>query len=258
LEESRARLQADPAGALVWQSIEAHGGLDTWLRKSTLSFEFDYQPQAQPERRMHTFNQVDHWSARAKQTELDGGAGDQATLAWDGEQAWIHPNAAAFPSTARFWALTPYYFVGMPFVAADPGTHYERLADAELDGVLHHIVKLTYGEGVGDAPDDYYVLYLHPETHHLSALRYVVSYPGFFPEGGHTPEKLMRYSGSVSVDGLRFSQHLHTSAWDSEAGTPGEVVTRIDVSRVQLGERWPESLFWAPEGAEVSTSLGAD
>jgi hypothetical protein len=239
----------------VWSAIEAHGGLHTWLAKSTLAFEFDYRPLAQPERRMHTYSQVDHWSARAHQTELDGGAGAEATLGWDGERAWITPAADAFPSSARFWSLTPYYFVGMPFVAADPGTHYERLPDATLDGTLYQVVKLTYGEGVGDAPDDYYVLYLHPETHTLAGLRYVVSFPGFFPEGGHTPEKLMRYTDFTTVDGLRFAQRLDTSAWDPASGTPGERVTAITVSRVTLGEAWPASLFAPPAGSVVAEDL---
>jgi hypothetical protein len=252
---SRARLSADPAGAVVWASIEAHGGLETWLGKSTVAFEFDYQPRAQPERRMHTFNQVDHWSARARQTELPGGSGPEATFGWDGERAWIAPGLDAFPSSPRFWALTPYYFVGMPFVAADPGTHYERLPDASLDGVVHQLVKLTYGAGVGDAPDDYYILYLHPDTHHLTALRYVVSYPGFFPEGGHTPEKLMRYSEPTVVDGLRFAGRLDTSAWDLEAGVPGDVVTTIRVSRLALGEAWSQALFAPPDGAVVAEDL---
>lgn len=255
VEESQTRLEADPAGALVWAAIKAHGGLDTWLSKSTLAFEFDYQPLAQPERRMHTYNQVDHFSARARQTELVGGAGAEATLGWDGQRAWITPAADAFPTSARFWALTPYYFVGMPFVAADPGTRYERLPDATLDGTSYHVVKLTYGEGVGDAPDDYYILYLHPETHLLAALRYVVSYPGFFPEGGHTPEKLMRYSAPTVVAGLRFATRLDTSTWDLERGTPGEVVTTIHVSRITLGESWPSSLFAPPTHAVVAEDL---
>jgi len=46
--EARTRLAADPAGALVWASIEAQGGLETWLAKSTVAFSFDYQPSAQP------------------------------------------------------------------------------------------------------------------------------------------------------------------------------------------------------------------
>ena len=143
-----------------------------------------------------------------------------------GRQAWIVPSAEAFPSTARFWALTPYFFLGMPFVAADPGTHYERLADAELDGVMHRLVKLTYEDGTGDAPDDYYVLYLHPDTHRLTALRYVVSYPGFFAPGAHSPEKLMRFTEPTTAAGLLLATRLDTYAWSVRARRSPRSVSR--------------------------------
>jgi hypothetical protein len=265
VEESLARMNASEAGRLVAQSIEAHGGLATWLSKGTIAFEFDYRPIAQPERRMRTYQRVDLWSARAHHEEIGtlaatpvGGTvvtedaldSPVATFGWDGQEAWIVPSAEAFPSTARFWALTPYFFLGMPFVAADPGTHYERLADAELDGVMHRLVKLTYEDGTGDAPDDYYVLYLHPDTHRLTALRYVVSYPGFFAPGAHSPEKLMRFTESTTAAGLLLATRLDTYAW-SEVG-PGEKVTEIGVSRITLGESWPDSIFARPEGAEIS------
>ncbi len=253
--EARERLASTPAGREVWAAIDAHGGLEAWLAASTLAFTFDYQPLDAPERRMHTRNRVDHWSARARQDEREGGAGAEATLGWDGREAWIMPAPEAFPTTARFWALTPYYFVGMPFVAADPGVNITALPDAELDGVAHRLVKLSYGEGIGDAPDDYYILYLHPETHRLAALRYVVSYPGFFPEGGHSPEKLMRYDGWHDAGGLRLAGTLDTFRWDAEAGRLGPLVTRIVVSEIAVGETWSRSIFARPEGA-VQSGLG--
>lgn len=246
VQEASTRLQADPAGRLVWDAIEAHGGLQAWHTQSTLEFEFDYKSLTQPDKHMHTLNAIDVWSSRARQVEVGG----DATMGWDGAEAWITPNADAFPLPARFWALTPYYFVAMPFVAADPGTNYERLEDAELDGVVHQLVKLTYGEGVGDAPDDYYILYLHPETKRLSALRYVVSYPGFFPDGGHTPEKLMRYSEYAQTDGVWLAGRLNTSSWGEEGA--GDVVTEITVTNIQLGRRWAEDFFARPQGAELS------
>lgn len=255
-DEARARLAESDAGRLVAAAIEAHGGLDGWLSAGTLRFDFDYQPLANPARRMRTHNEVDLWSAWARQEELPA-SGNQplAVLGWNGEEAWITPDADAFPSPARFWALTPYYFVGMPFVAADPGTRYERLPDAPLDGQTFQLVKLTYADGTGDSPDDYYVLYLHPETHRLHALRYVVAYPGFFPEGGHTPEKIMRYTQPTEVGGLLLPGQLDTSAWDPESGAPGEVVTRIEVSGQALGARVPPSVYDPEAGAVVTREL---
>ncbi|MCB9611639.1 MAG: hypothetical protein H6721_25080 [Sandaracinus sp.] len=262
VEESVARMESSEAGRLVAQSIEAHGGLEAWLSKGTIAFDFDYHPITQPERRMRSYQQVDLWSARARHEERGvtaetptGGPTDTegavnaplATFGWDGTEAWIAPDASAFPSTARFWSLTPYFFVGMPFVAADPGTRYERLPDAALDGVSYQLVKLTYEAGTGDAPDDYYVLYLHPETHRLAALRYVVSYPGFFTPGNHSPEKIMRYTAPSTVDGLTFATRLDTYAWSDEG--QGEKVTNVVVGDLTLGESWPDTLFARPNEA---------
>jgi len=257
--EARERMEATEAGDLVWQSIQTAGGLANWLKSGTIAFEFDYQPLSAPERRMHTAQKVDLWRSRAVHEELDGGAGEVATFGWDGERAWITPDAEAFPSPARFWALTPYYFVGMPFVVADPGTRYELLENAELDGESYRLVKISYEEGTGDSPDDYYILYIHPESYELAALRYVVAYPGFFPEGGHTPEKLMRYTDYHRVGELQFAGTLDTYAWtpgeDGEPGSVGDKVTAIQVSEVTMGDEWDADVFASVEGAQVSSEI---
>lgn len=258
--EARERLHATEAGKRVWAALEAHGGLERWLAFGTVEFEFDYRPVGSPERRMHTFQELDLWSARGVHQELEGGAGADARFGWNGEQAWIVPAADAFPSSARFWTLTPYYFVGMPFVVADPGTRYESLGTSALDGRTQDVVKVTYEAGTGDSPGDYYILHLDSETHRMHALRYVVAYPGFFPEGGHTPEKWMRYAlvevqGPGGSVGLWMPRTLHTSSWNADTNAPGEVVTEIEVARIRFGQTYAPTAFDPPEGATVLEGL---
>jgi hypothetical protein len=249
--KSKKRLQQSKAGRLVWKAIEAHGGLRTWLSHGTIEFEFDYRPLDKPKRRMHTFNQVDLWRARAMQRELGEQTKPHATFGWDGERAWIEPGPEAFPTPARFWATTPYYFVGIPWVLADPGTKFEQLEDDELEGQTHQLVKITYESGTGDSPDDYYILYIHPETHRVNAIRYIVAYPGFYPEGEHSPEKLMTYLDPKEVQGLHVAHRYEAYAFDSENGQRGDKVTEVTISRVRFGKRWPASRFQPPEGAHV-------
>jgi len=254
VEEARSRMAETEAGRLLWSAIEAHGGLEPWLSKGTVSFTFDYRPLGDGARR-HTRSDIDLWRARARQEEL--GEGADATLGWDGEVAWITPDADAFPSPARFWATTPYYFIGIPFVLADPGTRYERLDDAELDGVTHQVVKVGYEDGTGDSPDDYYVLYLHPQTHRVSAIRYIVAYPGFFPDGGHSPEKLMRYEDLREIDGLWMAHRFRTHRFDVETQAVGELVTEVSAGDYRFGQTWPASHFTPPDGAETSSEIEA-
>lgn len=253
VDDARSRLATSEAGQLVWQSIEAHGGLETWLRQGTLAFDFNYRPLGHPTQVRYTRQRVDLRSARAVHEELGDGA--DARFGWDGEQAWMLPGPDAFPSSARFWALTPYYFLGMPFVLGDPGVQLELLPDAEVDGTSYRLVKVTYEAGTGDSPDDYYIVYLHPETHRLAMLRYVVSFPGFFADGGHTPEKLMRYTDMTTVNGLDIASRLDTFSWDAETQTPGPLVTEIIVSEVSFGQPIPITDFQAPEGASASSEI---
>ena len=184
-------------------------------------------------------------------------------MGFNGDVAWITPGPEAFASPARFWALTPYYFVGMPFVLADPGAQFESLPDATLDGQTYELVKVTYAAGTGDAPDDYYILYLHPGSHRLDALRYVVTYPGFaekLGDRGRTPETLMRYARWVEVEApggasLRFARSLDTFVWDEAAGAVVAPRVEVEVSHLALGESVPFDAFEPPEGAVVSDAL---
>ncbi|QDG53170.1 hypothetical protein FIV42_21210 [Persicimonas caeni] len=245
--ESKERLQATEAGTLVWKSIEAHGGLQRWFENGPLHFRFDYRPLGEGKPR-DTYQTVDTWSSRARHQMADD---RDVEFGWDGEQAWQKPADADIALNPRFWALTPYYFVAMPFVLGDPGVNLELVGDEELQGQTYEVVKATFSAGTGDAPDDYYVLYFHPDTHKLRALRYVVSYPGFFPEGGHTPEKLMIYEGEQTVDGITFAKNFPTHKWDTEAAKPLDKVTAIEMSDVEFRPGTPQAYFEMPEGAKA-------
>lgn len=249
-DAAEARLGETEAGRLIWQALEAHGGLEAWLTAGTIEFEFDYAPIGNPNGRKHTFQRVDLWSSRAHH-QVVGGEGE---FGFDGETAWVKPNADVISPSSRFWSLTPYYFVGMPFVLADPGVVLTRLEDAELNGTTYQLVKANYEAGTGDSPDDYYIVYLHPQTHRVAALRYVVSFPGMFAPGEHSPEKIMMYTGSIAAGGLQFASEYHTYRWNAEEGVPGDHVTEITASRLVLGESYPDSIFAAPEGAVVEES----
>lgn len=164
------------------------------------------------------------------------------------------PDTATIPYNTRFWALTPYYFAGMPFLFADEGVNLALEEPAEYEGETYHIVRVTFGDGVGDAPDDFYVLYLDQETYRLSAIRYVVSYPGYFPNGGHTQEKLMTYEGEQRVNGIVFPQKHRTFMWEAD-GSIGKYVTDITLSDLEFRPETEQSYFNIPEGAYVFEGL---
>ncbi|WKN41744.1 DUF6503 family protein [Tunicatimonas pelagia] len=246
--KAQQRLNSSNAGTFVWQAIEAHGGLTQWFSNGPLAFQFNYQPLDGSTPR-NTYEVADYWSARTRHQRID----TTGEYGWTGTQAWIHPADTEMPYNTRFWSLTPYYFVGIPFVLADEGTNFELLGEQTYQDRVYDAVKITFGENVGDAPDDYYVVYIDRETKRVDVTRYIVSYPGYFPDGGHLPEKFMAWIGHQTVDGITLATGFDTYWWKGEQ--PAEHITKIAVSRVEFTPDITNTYFEAPEDARLISEM---
>ncbi len=247
VEKAKNRLAGSEAGKIIWDAMEAHGGLEKWYANGAFSFRFNYQPLDGGTPR-DTYQVIDTWSSRARHYQ----AGDSSSqYGWDGKKAWtIAKDSTTFPYNTRFWSLTPYFFAAQPFVLDGSGVNLELLPQKRFKGRSYNVVKVTFDEGTGDAPDDYYVLYLDAETKDLRVIRYIVSYPGYFEKGKHLPEKSMQLSGKQVVDGITFPANYRTY-WLTEDETPGEHITDIKLTNVAFDPSLEADHFKMPEGASV-------
>ncbi len=191
-QSSPQRMASAPP--IVQQMIEAHGGMEAWASAPSVYFEDLWGPGP-----IWSRIQVEQGNRRA----LIDYPGTEMRMGWNGEQAWSANWEAPYPP--RFFALLNYYFLNLPWLTLDPGVVLEETGTTILPGdpVEYRTVKMTFEDGVGDTPDDYYDLLIHPETHRLHANRYIVTYSSILPEGvEHTPEHLLVYDTSATVDGL--------------------------------------------------------
>ncbi len=242
------RLSASDASNKVWRAIEAHGGLQRFYEQSPLFYHFNYRPEPGEQGNVrNTLILNDYVGSRAVHS-LPGDPTQK--FGFDGKEAWSVTGEKIDGMSPQFWSLTPYYFVGLPFVLADEGITFESLPAAEMDGLTYDMVKVSYGDGMGESPDDYYVLYLNPESGQLDALRYIVSYRGFFPEGEHSPEKLMKITGKTTVEGITLPTGYATHWWNE--GSPSEKITSIEVSDYVFMDI-TDNPFERPSGAKVYT-----
>ena len=53
-----------------------------------------------------------------------------------------------------------FYFYAMPFILADDGIIYEDVAALKFEGKSYPGIKISYESGVGESPEDEYILYL--------------------------------------------------------------------------------------------------
>jgi len=193
----------EEARMMAQEMIEAHGGLDKWRAAPTVTFEDNMTPAGAP-RGMQAIVTVEQSRRRAY---LDY-PGTDMTITWDGKHAWSQNWAS--PAPPRFMALLNYYFLNLPWLTMDPGVILGDVEMARLwdDPVEYVTIRMTFEEGVGDTPDDYYVLYIHPQNKRLKACRYVVTYKALLPPGvKSTPEHLLVYDTYEEVEGLVVPSH---------------------------------------------------
>lgn len=249
--KAKEKLETSDAGKIVWEAMEAHGGLSKWFANGPISFHFDYQPLDGGEPR-NTYQTIDTWRSRARHFSA---VDSTQQFGWDGGMAWVKAkNSNVFNYNTRFWSLTPYFFVGQPFVLQGKGTNLELLDQVEFKNSLYNVVKVTFDSGTGDAPDDYYVLYFNTRSRKLEVIRYIVSYPGYFEKGKHLPEKFMELQGEQIVEGITFPKNYKTY-WLNEENAPGEHITDIQLSEIKFLPQLESSYFDVPKDAKVLKGL---
>lgn len=188
--------------------------------------------------------------------ELTGGDG-VITIVYDGEQAWLSPADAAVPGPpARFHVLTWPYFVAVPYKLDDPGTahadaggHPIRSDNESLPGV-----KITFGNGVGDTPDDWYMAFAEPDTGRLTALSYIVTY-GKDAETANEQPSIALYDDFIEVDGVPFATTWTFHYWTPGEGLVGEPKGSAKLSNIAFVEP-PAGAFDKPEGAAEAKAPG--
>ena len=248
VDAANKRLTASEAGKVLWNAMEAHGGLSKWYSNGYFSLRFNYQPLSGKGIR-DSYQTIDTWNNKSRHNSISD---PSSIFGWDGKEAWIKAkDSTSFTYDTQFWALTPLYFSGHPFVLDGEGVNLELLEDLEFQGELHKAIKATYEAGVGSAPDDYYVLYINAKTNLVNAVKYIVSYPEYFPNGGHAPEKTTVIQGTTIVDGIVLATGFKTYWSTEDKGGLGEYITNITVSDMSFSPTVEDQFFSKPEGAEV-------
>jgi len=230
VEKAQKHLSSTEGGKLLWESIEAHGGLDQWFKNGLLEFRWTYH-MTDRGAVVDSTQTIDTWSSRAR--HIGHGSLEGITFGWDGTKGWQDPADAKLMPPADFWSLTPYYFVGVPHVLADPGTIHEKLAEQiQFEGKKYDQVKVTYKAGTGATPDDYYIALIDPETKLIKGVRYIVTDQRITGGKPASPEKLLTYEGWEKVNGVLFPKSHDSYKMNND--TVGEKFRSATVSEAKF------------------------
>ncbi|MCG2461625.1 hypothetical protein K8352_12765 [Flavobacteriaceae bacterium F89] len=245
------RLTGTKEGQILCKAMERRGGLARWYTNGPLHFRFTYKnlKTGGPD----TYQTIDTWSSKARHQLVSD---TNIEYGWDGKQAWKYPYNAKIEENPRFWALTPFYFLGIPFVLVDEGIHLKYEGIISLKQKDYHQIRVTFDQGIGDAPNDFYVVYIDANSFRIGGLRYSVTYPGFYDEGDRGPVYHMIYYGEQNVEGIRFPKSIETYNWDGEK--PTNQTTNITISDLSFLPDTSTNYFKAPEGSRVMDGYNFD
>ncbi|MEM0939322.1 MAG: DUF6503 family protein [Bacteroidota bacterium] len=210
--------------------FDAHGGYENWHKMKTLSYN-------KGEERTIT-------NLQDRKTRLES---PNQTIGFDGKNVWVSPDSVDV-SRARFYHNLYFYFFAMPFVVGDPGAFYEVIDSKEINGKMYEGLKISYNDGVGDSPEDNYIIWSDPETDQMEWLMYTVTYRSKETSDNY---RLIRYADWKGFNGVVLPQSLQWYQFSNDS--IGDLRSEVIFENIELSTTVPDpSIFEMPENAQVA------
>lgn len=234
---SSVQAQTGTAGhTWLMKCIDAHGGLKQWQKFAGLEYNLTTGDKT-------IYQLTDLYTRHAYHRFPD------FTLGYDGKTGWATADFDKIPGKSPlFYHNLDFYFFGLPFLLADPGTVHEYLGRQTVSGREYEVVRVGYQSGVGLVSDDVYILYMDAATYQMEILRYSVTY---FNRANADKFSAKVYSGWKWVQGLLVPGKMENMNWtDGNLGeSKGSFRTFSDIHFLKKA---PSTEWFAPpKGANL-------
>ncbi len=171
---------------------------------------------------------------------------DGTVLVFNGQDAFTAPADSKFQGT-RFHVLTWPYFLAAPMKLDDPGAHLEHLGKRPFrDGKSLDAARLTFGSGVGDSPEDWYVVY-RDDKGRLAGMAYIVTFGKSAEEAEKEPHAIT-YHDYQDVNGVQLATRWTFWNWNEKDGVVGEPIGGVVLKNLEFVEPASDA-FQAPKNA---------
>jgi len=213
----------------------AHGGIDAWNEMHSLVFDIEKEGQ----------NETTTTALKSRKSLIDA---ETFTIGHDGSNPWLlEKDTVTYKGNAKFYYNLMFYFYAMPFIVGDDGINYENVAALEYDGKQYPGIKISYEAGVGESPDDEYIVYYDADTNKMEWLAYTVTY---YSKEKSSRFSLIRYSDWLTVEGLQLPKTLQW--YEYKDGVMGNVRSERNFVNVSLSKAVPDNkLFERPDEAKT-------
>jgi hypothetical protein len=169
--------------------FEAHGGINSWRKLQTMSFNKGKE--------IHTID------LHSRKTIINT---PTYSLGFDGEAVWLDEiEKGTYKGNPTFYYNLYFYFYAMPFVLADNGIIYDKIADLVFEGTTYPGYKISYKANIGTSPDDNYRVYYNPKTYQMEWLAYTVT---FTSKEANNDYHFIKYNSWENTSGLLLPKEI--------------------------------------------------
>jgi len=133
-----------------------------------------------------------------------------------------HSKNHKAPAGVRFHAYTWSYFFLLPYKLKDGGANLVAYSHNSLNGKAFNTQKLTFAPNIGDAPDDWYVLYANKENYLLEYAAYIVTAHASKAEAEKDPHAI-QYSDFETIDGVPYAKDWSFWGWNENQGITNQL-----------------------------------
>jgi len=219
----------------ITKIFTAHGGLDPWNTMKSLEFTMK-KPNG---------DEVTITNLKNRKSLIEM---PNHTIGFDGDDFWLkNKDTATYKGNPKFYYNLMFYFYAMPFILADDGIIYEEVAALIFEGKTYPGIKISYESGIGESPEDEYILYYDSETNKMAWLGYTVTY---FSKEQSKEFHFIKYSNWQTVKGLVLPETL--TWYKYENNLPTEKRNDLQFTDIKVSTEKPDAdIFEAPAGAAI-------
>ncbi|MCI2228055.1 hypothetical protein MC378_02665 [Polaribacter sp. MSW13] len=138
----------------------------------------------------------------------------------------------------RFHAYTWNYFFLFPYKLSDNGTKWNDNFKTKETNNPFDTAKLSFGENIGDAPDDWYIVYANKENNLLDHAAYIVTV-NKSTEAAEADPHAIKYLNYKEVSGVPFASNWEFYEWNIEQGMSNKIGS-AKITNIQFIENFRE------------------
>ena len=156
---------------------------------------------------------------------------DSSMIYFDNQKVYSSP-ALKNKKGIRFDAYTWSYFFLFPYKLSDPGTIWANTEEKQLNGETYNAHKLTFESNVGDAPDDWYLVYADPNSGIINYSAYIVTANKSVEKAEEDPHAI-EYLNYSEIDGIPLAHEWKFWGWRAQEGLTKELGSGV-ISNIQF------------------------